>query len=420
VKFFFPDSQDFVDASFNFELESRSSTRIRQRDDLYPHEILASPPYDGILVSKAVVDGHGGGAGKYSNAQRQRFLRVGVREYFRLHHSSLETMGDCGAFTYVRESRPPYSAEEVADFYHDCGFDFGLSVDHIILAYRSALDGQLPGLDSIPREWKARQEITLELAEQFLAYHRKKKFRFTPVGIAQGWSPDSYAFAVERLQELGYSYIAFGGFVPLKTHEILACLERASNVRRPGTSFHLLGITRCENVELFGTYGVSSFDSTAPLRRAFKDDKHNYYATTGTYTAIRVPQIDANPELLRRIQAGQVRQEEARALEKLCLAALEDYDKGRRALDDVLGHLREYEKLHDGQIDRTDIYRRTLTDCPWKNCPCDICKQIGIHVIIFRGAERNRRRGFHNLFIFYNMLREELSRPAKVAVSTLR
>lgn len=417
MKFFFPDSQDFVDASFNFEAETRSETRVRQRDDLYPHEILASPPYDGILVSKAVVDGHGGGAGKYSSAQRQRFLRVGVRDYFRLQNSSLQTMGDCGAFTYVKEPRPPYSAAEVADFYHDCGFDFGLSVDHIILAYRSALDAQLPGFDSVPKEWKERQEITLELAAQFLAYYRNKRFRFTPVGIAQGWSPDSYAYAVERLQELGYSYIAFGGFVPLKTHEVLACLEKASRVRKPSTSFHLLGITRCENVELFGSYGVSSFDSTAPLRRAFKDDRHNYYSMEGTYTAIRVPQIDANPELLRRIQAGQVRQEEARALEKQCLEALGDYDKGRRDLDEVLKHLREYEKIHDGDTDRTEIYRRTLTDRPWKHCPCDICKQIGIHVIIFRGAERNRRRGFHNLFVFYKVLHKELGRTAKIAVS---
>ena len=74
MKFFFPDSQDFVDASFDFRLETRSPIRIRQLDVLYPHEILSQPPYDGILVSKAVVDGHGIESGKYSVAQRQRFL----------------------------------------------------------------------------------------------------------------------------------------------------------------------------------------------------------------------------------------------------------------------------------------------------------------------------------------------------------
>ena len=99
MKFFFPDSQDFVDDSFDFETETRSSIRVRQRDDRYPHEIFAAAPYDGILVSKAIVDGLGGGTGKYSAPQRHRFLRVGVREYFRLEETPLETMGDCGAFT---------------------------------------------------------------------------------------------------------------------------------------------------------------------------------------------------------------------------------------------------------------------------------------------------------------------------------
>ena len=42
-------------------------------------------------------------------------------------------MGDCGAFNYVHEEEPPYSVDEVFDFYEECGFDYGISVDHIIL-----------------------------------------------------------------------------------------------------------------------------------------------------------------------------------------------------------------------------------------------------------------------------------------------
>ena len=56
MKFFFPDSQDLVDPSFDFRTETRSDTRVRQRDDQYPHEVFATPPYDGMLVSKAIVD----------------------------------------------------------------------------------------------------------------------------------------------------------------------------------------------------------------------------------------------------------------------------------------------------------------------------------------------------------------------------
>ena len=53
---------------------------------------------------------------------------------------------------------------------------------------------------------------------------------------------------------------------------------------------------------------------------------------------------------------------------------------------------------------------RILEEQPWKKCPCDICKRIGIHVMLFRGAERNRRRGFHNVHVLYRRMRRELSR----------
>lgn len=35
MKFFFPDSQDFVDETFDFVAETRSESRVRQRDDRY-------------------------------------------------------------------------------------------------------------------------------------------------------------------------------------------------------------------------------------------------------------------------------------------------------------------------------------------------------------------------------------------------
>src|SRR5947209_4331293 len=102
MKFFFADSLDVVDPSFDFTTERRNPNRVRQRNDLYPHEVFAEAPYDGILVSKAIVDGLGRAvSGKYSLAQRHRLMRVGVREFFRLDERErdepLLTMGDCGA-----------------------------------------------------------------------------------------------------------------------------------------------------------------------------------------------------------------------------------------------------------------------------------------------------------------------------------
>jgi hypothetical protein len=105
-----------VDPSYDFDRESSSLDRVRQRDDRYAHEVIAPAPYDGMLLSKALVDGRGS---KYTLAQRHRLYRLGVRRFFRLDQvegPALTTMGDCGAFNYVREEKPPYSPEEVLEF----------------------------------------------------------------------------------------------------------------------------------------------------------------------------------------------------------------------------------------------------------------------------------------------------------------
>ena len=410
MQFFFPDSQDQIDPSFDFATEQRSIYRVRQHDDRYTHEVLSEAPFDGFLVSKTIVDGLPGVAGKYTIAQRHRLYRVGIREFFRLDQREgprLATMGDCGAFSYVRDDEPPYSPDEVIDFYSGCGFDLGISVDHAILGYDPVADHdeQRPQATA----WRGRQALTLELASQFLDRCRARKVKFEPLGVAQGWSPAAYAFAVRALQKMGYRRIALGGMVPLKTDEILACLEQIDKVRRARTQLHLLGITRCEHVDLFAACGVTSFDSTSPFRQSFKDDTDNYYVLDRTYTALRVPQVDGNPKLHGRIRAGQIRQDTALELERDCLVGLRRYDAGELKVPTVLRALRAYEELCDEKRkDRTDAYRETLEDRPWRACSCGICEHVGIDVAVFRGAERNKRRGFHNLYVFNQRLRREL------------
>src|SRR5438445_8882336 len=117
MKFFFADSFDVVDPSFDFDLESRSRERVRHRSDAYAHELFTARAYDGLLVSKGIVD-----TGRYSIAQRHRLLRIGGKEFFRARAvgwGELPIMGDCGAFTYVREDNPPVTVDDVLHFYSD-------------------------------------------------------------------------------------------------------------------------------------------------------------------------------------------------------------------------------------------------------------------------------------------------------------
>jgi hypothetical protein len=423
MKFFFPDSQDFVDPSFDMVTEERSPHRVRQRDDQYPHEVFSIPPYDGMLVSMAIVNGFGAGTGKYSIAQRARFLRDGVRGFLRLPEKpALETFGDCGGFSYWREAEPPFGASEAFDFYEGCGFDYGLSVDHVIPVYRPDFDDTIPipGMGSEVEKWKDRQQITLDLALDFKKLTDARKSVFKPVGVAQGWSAKSCARAVGDLQKMGYSSIALGGMVPLKTPEILEVLRAVDGVRNPKTRLHLLGVTRLDTIAEFASLGVCSFDSTAPLMRAFKDKKKNYYLGSRTFPAVRVPQVDGNPKFKRRMLAGEVDPVQARVLEKKVLGLLNQYDEEAVDLATTLEAVLEYEHLFDPKADREADYRQVLTDRPWNQCECDVCTSIGIHVIIFRGAERNRRRGFHNIYEFRRSLADALGDGAHTSSTQIR
>ncbi len=413
MRFFFPDSQDQIDPGFDFQTEQASEFRVRQRDDRYAHEVLKRPAYDGLLVSKPIVDGIAGTSAKYTNAQRHRLYRIGVRRFFRLDQpgQQIVSMGDCGAFTYVREETPPYTVEDVVDFYEGCGFDFGISVDHVVLGYDASDTSE-----TVP-EWARRQRITLDLAAEFLDYHRSHSCRFHPLGVAQGWSPRSYAAATSELQDLGYRYIALGGMVPLKTAQITACLNAVSDVRRGDTRLHLLGITRCEQMPAFEDMGVASFDSTSPFRQAFKDDRDNYYVFDRAFAAIRVPQVDGNTRLRLRIQAGRVDQAKARAAEQLCLKRLTKFDEGQASIRDVLDALCAYSEIVEPEHDYYAQHRELLEAAPWKTCDCGICQQVGIQVCIFRGTERNKRRGFHNLCIFSRRLTHRTESKTAVGAS---
>lgn len=407
MKFFFPDSHDLVDPSFDFESERRAYSGSRQLSQQYAHEALATPPYDGMLLSKAVVDGRNKTT-RYNFGQVRSLLDNGVHEFLRLtatrEHPRLSAMGDCGSFSFATEPAPPYTVAEVLDFYSQCGFDYGISLDHVILGY------QTDPKKEVPSDWIERHKMTLDLASDFLALSAGVP-NFKPLGAAQGWSPESYRDSVDQLQRMGYDYVAIGGLVPLKTREILEVLQAVSTVRKSKTKIHLLGISRLESFEAFDAHGVASLDSTAPLKQAFMDDKNNYHTPDGVFTAIRIPQVDGNPQLRRSILAGRINLSKALQLEREAMSAVQAYAKRKGNVDSAIEALRTYEQVWNGKNDSSVRSRATLEARPWEKCPCSICRTIGVHVVLFRGADRNRRRGFHNLFVLHNRL-SQLNSPS--------
>lgn len=409
MKFFFPDSDDTVYRDFDFERETRPV--FYDNNGLqYAWEVLSPDDVcDGLLISKGIIHPGEGSGSKYTFPQRKRLRLIGAHDFFNLPKGT-KVIGDCGAFTYVGNYEPAESTDEVLEFYEDCGVDFGISVDHVILPYQPRWD-RTPNIENPElNECRRRLGITLKNAEEFFVKHRERGHSFYPIGAAQGWSPESYADCVDQLQNIGYDYIAIGGMVPLRTNDILSSLQKIDTIRRRETKLHLLGITRLESVREFEKYGVVSIDSTSPLVKAFKDDRDNYYAFDRTYTAVRIPQVEGNMTLRKKITSGQLSQDVARALERAALESMKLYANRKTSLDAVLDSVLKYETFCDSsRRDNSLAYKQTLEDRPWENCSCNICRQIGYHVVLFRGAERNRRRGFHNIWVFYQQLQRNLT-----------
>lgn len=422
MKFIFADSMDFVDPGYDFVTDRHAPGRKAYWDDAYPHEILGYAPYDGVLVSRGIVGDHRV-PGKYSQSQAMRFRRVGVRTFLRLDtpkFASLDLFGDCGAFTYVKQDVPPYAPNDTAEFYDDCGFTHGCSVDHIIFDF----DERAVGMQGGSLEARRRFDLTLDNAAEFRR-EAAHSGRFTPLGVIQGWSPQSMAEAGRRLAAMGYDYLAVGGMVPLKSDQIRAALGAIRDVVPSSVRLHILGFAKANEIGSFGPFGITSFDTTSPLLRAFKDAKQNYFVRTGAgrlkyYMAVRVPQSLENLQLQRLVREGAFRAEDLTQLEADALVTLRAYARRELALDHVLEPVLRYGAIvatgqaYDQVKDTPTIiklaaaYRETLRDRPWEACGCQICKQAGIEVMLFRASNRNKRRGMHNLDV-YNQIVGDLS-----------
>lgn len=408
MKYFFADSVDAVDPNYDFALDRVVRGRNRQYTDIYAHELLSYPPYDGILVSRSQIGGLRR-QGRYSQSQRFRLIREGVREFLRYPNSNYlgdqykyPIMGDCGSYSYIKMDTPPYGIGEVIDFYETCKFTYGVSPDHIILEKNDKWDDSRVR----PNMVSARAEYTSSSAIEFYNECKKKHVSFLPIGVTQGWSIRSTVKYAKKLEEVGFRYIGIGGFANRPTEEIYNVIAEIRSVIQNSIQVHLFGFNRIDKINKFPGLGLSSFDSAAPMLKSFQDDKYNYFSANGRhYLAIRAPQLDQT-EIKARIQSGDLHFEHAAGLEKSCIDALHAYGRHECDLSTTLGHLQNYERLISHRKSFLEKYEHTLGDRPWERCECNVCKSIGIDVLIYRGLNRNKRRGFHNLYVYYNKLKE--------------
>lgn len=99
------------------------------------------------------------------------------------------------------------------------------------------------------------------------------------------------------------------------------------------------------------------------------------------------------------------------------IRAAEDESRECGTFEQLWPLVRTYGKTV-GDEEYLPAYRDLLQDQPWTDCECEICERHGIEVAIFRGNNRNRRRGFHNTRQFYDEFAEKLPKVAVVTPAT--
>jgi hypothetical protein len=493
MRFFIPEWDDRVDPDYGFEGEIKPHRQSAWHNTVYAHQLYETPNYDGILVSKVVAE-KGEEKRKYVN-------ELGIHRYLRVPRE-FPVFGDCGAFDYIGEDDPPFETEEMLNYYTRLDFDYGVSLDHLIL----------DSSDIEKRNY--RYNLTIKNARDFIKGHKKLSCEWVPIGAVQGWSPDSYAKAAKKIVAMGYSYIALGGLVRSKTAAILEILKAVRKSIPKDIDIHMFGVARLDAIPEFLHYGVSSVDSASQLRTAWLGSTKNFMTDKQWYSAIRIPQTEGSFRARQLVDQGDISFPSLQKLEKKCLDELRKYaklerppsktlikclgeydalvsptrKKGMARIDKILSGMdrvviprketwyidwikpqshEKYARTREKALAWDDIssaelnkmerecykalkkflklkgenietrravanlifdyeyavlgyrsiskarIRETLMARPWNHADCAVCKDVGVETIIFRGNNRNRRRGFHNSFVFYQKFKDRVKNYKK-------
>ncbi len=399
MRYFIPEWDDLVDPDFDFENDEHAGGKGNWDNQVYAHQMFREPNYDGILVSKAVAE-----SGK---EKRARINELGVHRFLRVPRE-FPVMGDCGAFDYIKQKVPPYTTDELLDYYTRLDFDYGVSIDHLIVK-------------ATAEDARFRYDLTIHNAEEFLREHKARGLSWTPIGAVQGWDAQTYAEGVRKYVQMGYRYVALGGLVRTSTKALMPILQAVREELPSDVDLHLFGLARPAALKDFRRFGVTSVDSASYLRQAWLRTKSGYVLPDTHYSPLRIPEA-GHPDPARDTVAGRrfrtkvkkahpkMKEAEIFRRERAALEALRAFVAGRASVDSALSAILHYDEIVTGEsIDMEPLYRRTLEDRPWEQCDCEICRASGVDVAVFRGNNRNRRRGFHNTYVFYRLFSDLLA-----------
>lgn len=411
VSYFLPDWDDLLDPDFDFDKDTFSNSARKNRDDKHCCVLMQPKKMcDGVLVSLAQHITSKGPLRRIKGTEEGSLAPKQLRSQFGLDTNQW-LFGDCGAFSYVNEEYPAIQVEQAVALYELHGFDFGASVDHIPVT-EVVRDNQKITLSDSDRQ--ARVEVTKENAQRFIEVVQSRHLAFTPVGAIQALDPQGYVEMARYYCRIGYDHLAIGGLVPLQDAQVeqivTAVMEEVNSMkRRPWV--HLFGVFRPKLQAKFRELKVDSFDSATYFRKAWLRADQNYLSKNGEwYAALRVP-MTSDGRTRKKLEANGANIAQLEIEEIQVLNLLTRFDRELASVDEVIEALLSYdEHLTRSSDSRSmrDKYRKTLNDRPWQSCDCPFCRAVGIHIVIFRGANRNKRRGAHNTLMLYGSLEESI------------
>lgn len=249
-------------------------------------------------------------------------------------------MGDSGAHSYSSMENPPYGCEELLEYYERGQFNYGMTLDMVASPW--VRPGGVP-----EQELERRMRVTIENAEACKEIHAQRHFSFELIGVVQGWDVESYTLCARKLIQLGFSYLAIAGQKKIALiHDAILGVIREIRDSSQSIRLHVLGTGNPRLLSFYKENSISSCDSTTWLRKAWLSEKHNYFLVDQkAYKAYRATRVGL------------------------------------------------------GDIDRAKLTWETEV-----SCLCPFCRELGQDILLFRGHERNTRRGFHNICQYIRLI----------------
>jgi tRNA-guanine family transglycosylase len=104
-----------------------------------------------------------------------------------------------------------------------------------------------------------------------IEFSKQKIYSIEPMAIVQGFDKSSLRYCAKSLKELGYSKFGIGSMAHLyDTSEIIKRVEAVQSV--VGSNVHIFGVSSVQTLKLLGNMGVTSVDSSRPIKAAIYNE----------------------------------------------------------------------------------------------------------------------------------------------------